>query len=65
MPGYELDGRQRRDLRLAISRGYNAVLLDQTLREHDLYDNDVAQDSIFNNRIRVCQLPGYVKARRH
>ena len=43
MPGYELDGRQRRDLRLAISRGYNSVLLDQTLRERNLYDNDVAK----------------------
>lgn len=51
MPGYELDGRQRRELRLAISRGYNSVLLDQTLRERNLYDNDVAQDPIFNNRI--------------
>ena len=51
MPGYELDGRQRRDLRLAISRGYNSVLLDQTLREHNLYDNDVSEDPIFNNRL--------------
>jgi hypothetical protein len=51
MPGYELDGRQRRDLRLAISRGYNSVLLDQTLREYNLYDDDVTQDPIFNNRL--------------
>ena len=51
MPGYELDGGQRRDLRLAISRGYNPVLLDQTLRERNLKDDDVSQDPIFNNHI--------------
>ena len=51
MPGYELDGRQRRDLRLAISRGYDGSLLDQTLRENDLYDRDVSVDPVFNVRI--------------
>jgi hypothetical protein len=51
MPGYELDGRQRADLRDAVSRGFTRETLDEVLRDNNLYSNDVSQDSVFNNRI--------------
>jgi len=51
MPGYELDGRQRADLRDAISRAFSRETLDEVLRDNNLYSNDVSQDPVFNNRI--------------
>ena len=51
MPGYELDGRQRADLRDAIARAFSRQTLDEVLRDNNLYSNDVSQDPVFNNRI--------------
>jgi hypothetical protein len=51
MPGYELDGNLRRKLRQAVAMGFNSSLLDRTLRENNLRDDDVSEDPVFNNRI--------------
>ena len=51
MPSSKLDGRQRAYLREAISRGFDHDSLDEVLRDNNLYDDDVSQDSTFSNRI--------------
>ena len=51
MPGYELDGNLRRRLRQAIALGFDIALLERTLGDYDLDDDDVSKDTVLNNRI--------------
>ena len=51
MPGYELDGRQRADLRKAISGAFTRDTLDEALRDNNLFSHDISDDPAFNIRI--------------
>jgi hypothetical protein len=51
MSGYELEGNLRRKLRDAIARGFDRTLLDQTLRDYNLYDPDVSDGPALSTRI--------------
>ncbi len=53
MPGYELDGRQRADLRVAISRAFSRDTLNEVLHYNNLFflSHDASDDPVFNNRI--------------